>query len=449
MAHALFFLVGVMKERTYICIDLKSFYASVECVERGLDPMTTNLVVADPTRSDKTICLAVSPSMKALGVKNRCRVFEIPKSIEYIMAPPRLQKYIDYSAEIYGVYLNYISKDDIYVYSIDECFMDVTDYLKLYNKTPREMAVFLMDQITRAVGVRATAGIGTNLYLAKVALDITAKHSPDFIGELDEMSYRLKLWDHKPITDFWRVGRGTAKRLAKYGIYTMGDITLADEDLMYKVFGIDAELLIDHAWGYEPTTIKDIKSYKPKSNSLSRGQVLMRDYNFEEGKIIVKEMMELLSLEMVKKNVVTESVTMSVGYSNKMDVEPAHGTTSFEFPTNAGKLMVEHIAALYDRIVDDELPIRRVYINCNNIKEKTVEKQLNFFEAALEEDLEKENDMQVAINEIKQKFGKNAMFKGMDLEKAATTLERNLQIGGHKSGDEAVKGGPLKWKEPK
>ena len=425
-----------MKERVYLCIDLKSFYASVECVERGLDPMTTNLVVADPSRSDKTICLAVSPSMKALGVKNRCRVFEIPKSIDYIMAPPRLQKYIDYSAEIYGVYLNYISKDDIYVYSIDECFLDVTDYLKLYNKDPREMARFLMDEITKKVGVRATCGIGTNLYLAKVALDITAKHSPDFIGELDEISYREKLWDHKPITDFWRVGRGTAKRLAKYGIYTMGDITEADEDLMYKVFGIDAELLIDHAWGIEPTTIKDIKAYKPKTNSISRGQVLMRDYSFKEGKIIVKEMMELIALEMVKKNVVTESVTLQVGYSNKLEVEPAHGTISMEFPTNAGNIMVEKIAELYDRIMDDELPIRRVYINCNNIKEKTEEKQLNFFETAKEESLKKENEMQVAINNIKEKFGKNAMFKGMNLEEGATTLERNLQIGGHKSGNE-------------
>ena len=285
-----------MSEKAYLCIDLKSFYASVECVERGLDPMTTRLVVADPTRTDKTICLAVSPALKALGVKNRCRVFEIPKTIDYIMAPPRLQKYIDYSAEIYGIYLKYISKDDIYVYSIDECFMDITKYLKLYNKTPRKMAMFLMDEITREVGVRATAGIGTNLYLAKVALDITAKHAPDFIGELDEMSYRTKLWDHKPITDFWRIGPGTARRLAKYGIYTMGDITLADEDLLYKVFGIDAELLIDHAWGYEPTEIKHIKAHKPKTNSLSRGQVLMRDYKFDEGRLIVKEMMELLAL---------------------------------------------------------------------------------------------------------------------------------------------------------
>ena len=425
-----------MSEKAYLCIDLKSFYASVECVERGLDPMTTNLVVADPSRTDKTICLAVSPSLKALGVKNRCRVFEIPKAFDYIMAPPRLQKYIDYSAEIYGIYLRYISKDDIYVYSIDECFMDITKYLKLYNKTPREMAFFLMDQVTKEIGVRATAGIGTNLYLAKVALDITAKHSPDFIGELDEMSYRTLLWDHRPITDFWRVGPGTAKRLARYGIYTMGDIAQADEDLMYKVFGIDAELLIDHAWGYEPTEIKHIKAYKPKSNSLSRGQVLMRDYNFTEGKIIVKEMMELLALELVQKGLVTQSVTMDVGYTNKVDLDFAHGTQGFDFPTNAGNLMVEGIAELYDRIVDPDTPIRRVYLNCNNVKKYEEEKQLNFLEMAKEEDLGRERGMQTAINEIKAKFGKNAMFKGMDLEEGATTLERNLQIGGHKSGDE-------------
>ena len=425
-----------MSEKAYLCIDLKSFYASVECVERGLDPMTTRLVVADPSRSDKTICLAVSPALKALGVKNRCRVFEIPKSIDYIMAPPRLQKYIDYSAEIYGIYLKYISKDDIYVYSIDECFMDITKYLKLYNKTPREMAMFLMDEITKEVGVRATAGIGTNLYLAKIALDITAKHAPDFIGELDEMSYRTKLWDHKPITDFWRIGPGTARRLAKYGIYTMGDITLADEDLLYKVFGIDAELLIDHAWGYEPTEIKHIKAHKPKTNSLSRGQVLMRDYKFDEGRLIVKEMMELLALELVEKQLVTQSVTLDVGYTNQANMGMAHGTKNFNFATNAGNLMVEGIAELYDRIVDEDVPIRRVFINCNNVHKYEEEKQLNFLEMAREEDLSKERGMQTAINEIRTRFGKNAMFKGMDLEEAATTLERNMQIGGHKSGNE-------------
>jgi len=267
-------------------------------------------------------------------------------------------------------------------------------------------------------------------------LDITAKHAPDFIGELDEMSYRTKLWDHKPITDFWRIGPGTARRLAKYGIYTMGDITLADEDLLYKVFGIDAELLIDHAWGYEPTEIKHIKAYKPKSNSLSRGQVLMRDYKFDEGRLIVKEMMELLSLELVEKGLVTHSVTLDVGYSNQTAMGFAHGTHNFNFDTNAGNLMVEGIAELYDRIVDEETPIRRVYINCNNVHKYEEEKQLNFLEIAKEEELSKERGMQTAINEIRTRFGKNAMFKGMDLEEAATTLERNLQIGGHKSGNE-------------
>ena len=465
------------KNRTYLVIDLKSFYASVECVERGLDPMTTNLVVADPSRTDKTICLAVSPSMKALGVRNRCRVFEIPKNIDYIMAPPRLQKYIDYSAEIYGIYLKYISKDDIYVYSIDECFLDVTDYLRLYNKTPREMGRFLMDEVKRAVGVRATCGIGTNMYLAKIALDITAKHADDFIGELDEMSYRTKLWDHKPLTDFWRVGPGTAKRLAKYGIYTMREIAEADEDLMFRIFGIDAELLIDHAWGEEPTTIADIKAYRPKSSSLSRGQVLMRDYKFDEGRLIAKEMMEGLSLELVAKNLMTESVTMIVGYSNKEEVEPARGTWAFGHPVNTESVMVKAIAELYDRIVDPDIPVRRIMLDCNNIQEPPKERQMSLFDmgtgggpkgsagqgrgaatagdgrqdapkvsAANSEEAEaRDRDMQTAINEVKKRFGKNAMFKAMDLEEAATTLERNLQIGGHKSGSEAPEGkGPVK-----
>ena len=456
------------KNRTYLVIDLKSFYASVECVERGLDPMTTNLVVADPERSDKTICLAVSPSMKALGVRNRCRVFEIPRNIDYIMAPPRLQKYIDYSAEIYGIYLKYVSKDDIYVYSIDECFLDVTDYLKLYNKTPREFGKFLMDEVRREVGVRATCGIGTNMYLAKVALDITAKHADDFIGELDEMSYRTKLWDHRPLTDFWRIGPGTARRLAKYGIYTMREIAEADEDLMFRIFGIDAELLIDHAWGEEPTTIADIKAYRPKSSSLSRGQVLMRDYKFDEGRLIAKEMMEGLSLDLVAKNLMTESVTLIVGYSNKEDVEPARGTWAFGHPVNTESVMVRAVAELYDRIVDPDIPVRRIMLDCNDIKEPPKERQMSLFDmgpggaagagrpaaaavkagtagafsaadpagrTADEAAEDRDRDMQAAINEVKKRFGKNAMFKAMDLEEAATTLDRNLQIGGHKSGD--------------
>ncbi len=419
-----------MKEKVYLCIDLKSFYASVECVERGLDPMTTNLVVADPSRSEGTICLAVSPSMKALGVKNRCRVFEIPKSIDYIMAPPRLQKYIDYSAEIYGVYLNYISKDDIYVYSIDECFLDVTDYLKLYNKTPREMAVFLMGEITSQVGVRATCGIGTNLYLAKVALDITAKHSPDFIGELNEISYRETLWDHKPITDFWRVGRGTAKRLAKYGIYTMGDITEADEDLMYKVFGIDAELLIDHAWGRESVTMRDIKSYKSQTHSLTQGQVLMSDYSFETGLTIAKEMMDIMCLDMVDKGLVSKSFTLYVGYAGSAGIPMTRGTFSLDTETNASSVLIPKVADLYRQIVNPAYEIRRMFINCNNVVPEEY-MQYSFFMPA--ENLERDRKVQKAVLEIKNKFGKNAILKGLNFEEGATTRERNQQIGGHKA----------------
>lgn len=278
----------------YLVIDLKSFYASVECVERGLDPMTTNLVVADPERTDKTICLAVSPSMKALGVRNRCRVFEIPPDVDYIMAEPRMQKYIDYAADIYAIYLRYIAPKDIHVYSIDEAFLDITPYLERYHRTPREMALFLMGRISEEIGVRSTAGIGTNLYLAKIALDITAKHSPEFIGELTEESYREELWDHRPLTDFWRIGRGISDKLASRGIFTMRQLAMADEDMLYRLFGIDAELLIDHAWGRESTTIEDIKAYKPKVNSLSQGQVLMRNYDKDETRIIVREMMETM-----------------------------------------------------------------------------------------------------------------------------------------------------------
>lgn len=275
----------MQKDRTYVCIDLKSFYASVECRERGLDPMTTNLVVADPERSDKTICLAVSPAMKKLGVPGRCRVFEIPKGIEYIMAPPRMQLYIDYSAEIYAIYLKYISKEDIHVYSIDEVFMDVTDYLAMYQMSAKELSVRIMEDILEHTGITATAGIGTNLYLAKVALDITAKHVEDHIGILDEESYCKTLWNHKPLTDFWRIGKGIANRLEQSGIRRMGEIAHADEDMLYRMFGVDAELLIDHAWGRESTTMQDIKSYRPKTNSLSSGQVLECDYTFEKGKL--------------------------------------------------------------------------------------------------------------------------------------------------------------------
>lgn len=421
-----------MNQKSYLCIDLKSFYASIECVERGLDPMTANLVVADLARSEKTICLAITPAMKKLGIRNRCRIFEIPPNVKYIAAPPRMKKYIDYSADIYAIYLKYISKDDIHVYSIDEAFLDVTDYLELYHMTPRELGGRIMDDIYSTFGIRATCGIGTNLYLAKIALDITAKRNKDFIGELTEESYQKTLWNHKPLTDFWRIGPGTAKKLANYGIYTMGDIANANEEFLYRLLGVDAELLIDHAWGKEPTTIADIKSYHSKSNSLTSGQVLMRDYEFEEGKLIVKEMMDLLCLDMVDKNLMTKSITLHIGYSNQLHMNPAHGTVSLDEETNADRIILPAIASLYERIVNPNFPIRRVTLNCNNVIPEEYHQYSFFLDAA---ELERNRKMQKAVLEIKNKFGKNAILKGMNLEEGAMTRERNHQIGGHKSGE--------------
>lgn len=415
----------------FLCIDLKSFYASVECVERGLDPMTTNLVVADAERTDKTICLAITPSMKKLGIKNRCRVFEIPAGVDYIMATPRMQKYIDYASVIYGIYLKYIAKEDIHVYSIDEAFLDVTNYLSLYRMDARELGQCIMDDIYQTLGVRSTCGIGTNLYLAKVALDITAKHSADFIGCLDEERYRKTLWDYKPLTDFWRIGSGTARRLATYGITTMRGIAEADEDFLYKIFGIDAELLIDHAWGREPVTIADIKNYKPKNNCLTSGQVLMHDYPFEDGKLVVKEMTDLLCLDLVEKKLVTSSLTLHVGYSNALHREPAHGTTKLPVETNADSLIIPAMVQLYEKIVDRHTPIRRVNITCNRVIPEEY-RQYTFFEYPGE--LDRNRRMQEAVIHIKNKFGKNAILKGMNLQENATTRERNQKIGGHKSG---------------
>ncbi len=415
----------------FLCIDLKSFYASVECVERGLDPMTTNLVVADAERSDKTICLAITPSMKKLGIKNRCRVFEIPSGVDYIMAAPRMQKYIDYAAEIYSIYLKYISKDDIHVYSIDEAFLDVSKYLSLYQMDAEQLGQCIMDDIYKSLGVRSTCGIGTNLYLAKVALDITAKRAKDFIGYLDEDCYQKTLWDYKPLTDFWRLGNGTANRLANYGITTMRGITEADEDFLYKIFGIDAELLIDHAWGREPVTIADIKNYKPKNNCLSSGQVLMHDYNFEDGKLVVKEMTDLLCLDMVEKKLITSSLTLHIGYSNALHREPAHGTVKLPTETNSDSIIIPAMAELYKKIVDSHTPIRRITITCNRVIPEEY-RQYTFFEQPGE--LERNRRMQEAVIHIKNKFGKNAILKGMNLQKNATTRERNHQIGGHKSG---------------
>lgn len=421
-----------MGERIYLCIDLKSFYASVECIERGLDPMKTKLVVADPKRSEKTICLAISPAMKDLGIKNRCRVFEIPKQVKYITAPPRMKLYIDYSAEIYAIYLKYIAKEDIHVYSIDEAFLDVTDYLKMYQMSAHELAVKIMDDIRKEIGITATAGIGTNLYLAKVALDIMAKHTKDNIGYLDEEIYRKKLWNHRPLTDFWRVGPGTVKRLATMGILNMEDIAHAKEDVLYRMFGIDAELLIDHAWGRETTTIADIKAYRPQSTSVSSGQVLARDYNFEEFRLIVKEMTDALCLDMTDKGLVTESISLTVGYSNILHREPVRGSITMTICTNSYRAMIPYVMQLYERIVDPTLPIRRLTLSCNNVRDEAYEQYDLFTD---QKEVEREKKMQKAVLEIKKKFGKNALVRGMDLQEEGTTMERNRQIGGHRSGE--------------
>ena len=421
-----------MNDRTYVCIDLKSFYASVECRERGLDPLTTNLVVADPERSEKTICLAVSPSMRALGVPGICRVFEIPKQIEYIMAPPRMALYIEYAAEIYAIYLKYIAKEDIHVYSIDEVFLDVTDYLSMYQMTPRELGITIMDDIYKNMGITATCGIGTNLYLAKVALDITAKHVEDHIGELNEESYCKTLWKHKPITDFWRVGAGIAKRLESIGISTMGELAHADEEILYNLFGVDAELLIDHAWGRETTLMSDIKNYKAKSNSIGSGQVLGCDCDYEGGKLIVKEMVDLLCLELVEKGLVTDSITLHIGYNKRFEKKSAHGTITMTVTTSSAKQIRAYALQLYERIMDRYIPIHRFTVTFNNVIDE-VYQQYDLFTNL--EDVEKEHKLQKAMLDIKGKFGKNAILKGMNLQQGATTIERNRQIGGHKSGE--------------
>ena len=447
-------------ERSYVCIDLKSFYASVECVERGLDPMTTDLVVADPTRSDRTICLAVSPSLKAKGVPGRPRVFEIPKNFEYIMAPPRMHLYMEYAAAIYKVYLDYIAPEDMHVYSIDEVFFDVTAYLKRYGLDPKQMAELLMREVYERIGVRATAGVGPNLYLAKIAMDIIAKHADDFIGVLDEDEYKRQLWDHRPLTDFWRIGRATAKKFERIGITTMGGIArlaARDEDLFYRMFGIDAELLIDHAYGIETTEMSDIKGYKTKSNSLSHGQVLMRDYTNEEGLLIVKEMTEQLCHEMTETGKVTQNVSIAVGYSNALKVPMSGGSVSFSVMTDAASLIMPAVADLYDRITYHDYPVRRIFVNFNDIKSREADKQMTLFDladaeaieegktqgqkkkedeedpvAAMQAKLKRDTALQEAVNSIRNKYGKDAMFRGMDLESAATTRERNHQVGGHK-----------------
>ena len=420
-------------KRVYICIDLKSFYASVECVQRNLDPFRTNLVVADPTRSQSTICLAITPAMKKLGVKNRCRIHEIPAHIPYITAMPRMQLYIDYSAAIYEIYLSFVSAQDIHVYSIDECFIDVTDYLKLYNLSPKEMAVKMMEAVYEKTGITATAGVGDNLYLAKVAMDIVAKHVKDNIGILDEMAYRKSLWTHMPLTDFWRIGSGTARRLAGYGIYTMGDIadvSLHSEELLYRQFGIDAELLIDHAWGYEPCRMEDIKNYHAQIHSLSSGQVLMRNYNEEEGEVIVREMTELLVSDLVDKKLHTNSITLYLSYDHKLEEGSSRGSVNLGYPTNSGRKILAAVEKLYWSIVKTNTGIRRVNIICNKVT-KADYLQYDLFTDPIEE--EKEQQLQKAVLDIRKRYGKNAVLRGCNLYPCSNFRERNQQIGGHRA----------------
>ena len=421
------------EERSYICIDLKSFYASVECVDRGLDPMKVNLVVADPERSEKTICLAITPAMKALGIPNRCRLFQIPPHVKYEIATPRMQHYIDVSAEIYAIYLKYVAKEDIHVYSIDEVFMDVTDYLTMYRMSARELGQAIMDDVFATTKITASCGIGTNLYLAKIAMDITAKHAEDHIGFLDEETYRKTLWNHKPLTDFWRVGPGIQNRLQQYGMYTMGDVARMDENVLYKMFGVDAELLIDHAWGKEPVTMADIKVYRPSTNCLTSGQVLGCDYEYEKAKLVVKEMADMLCLDLVDKGLVTKSVTLYVGYSNAAKLDSSRGTVSLSSETSSARVIVSEVEKLYERIVVHKwAPVHRLNLSFNNVVEEAYMQYDLFVDPA---ERERERNMQKAMLDIKKKFGKNAILKGMNLEEGATARERNHQIGGHKSGE--------------
>ena len=417
-------------ERAYICIDLKSFFASVECVERGLDPMTARLVVADPERKSGTICLAVTPGMKALGVRNRCRVFEIPPGIDYITAPPRMRLYLEYSAKIYSIYLDYFSKDDIHVYSVDEVFIDVTGYLKTYKTTPLELARFLVSEVKERSGIPAAAGVGTNLYLSKIAMDILAKRSPDFIATLDEKTYREKLWRHEPLTDFWRIGPGTAERLEKLGVRTREGITRLPEDLLYKIFGVDAELLIDHAWGREPTLLSDIKSYKSKTHSITSGQVLMRDYTQDETEVIIREMVDLLSLDLLDRGCVTPHLSLMIGYSSKEGKAPSHGGVKIEPASESDLVLIPAALDLFRKIAVPGLLIRRINISFDDIYCPAF-RQANFFE---DDDAgERHRRLRKTVSELRHRFGGNAILKGTDFEEGATTRDRNKQIGGHKA----------------
>ena len=418
-------------QKYYLCIDLKTFYASVECVERKLDKFNTNLVVADPTRGKGAICLAISPKMKMLGVKNRCRIFEIPPTIKYIIAMPRMKKYIEYSANIYAIYLKYFSKEDIHVYSIDEAFMDVTNYLKLYKVNPIQLAQIIIKDIFKTYGITGTAGIGTNMYLAKIALDITAKHNPNNIGYLDEEKYKKELWHHKPLSDFWQIGKGIEKRLNKMRIFDMYDIAHKDPKKLYKEFGINAEYLIDHSWGKESCTIADIKTYTPKTNSITNSQVLFEDYPFEKARLVLKEMIELGSLRLIENNLLTNSIGLYIGYSKDI-IKSTGGTRKLINYTNVYSELLKEFLNIYDKTTNRNIAIRRIGINFSNTI-KTENVQLSLF--TNQEKIDQERKLELTICNIKSKMGKNAIIRGMNLEEGATTIVRNKLIGGHNSGE--------------
>ena len=413
--------------KAYLCIDLKTFFASVECVERKLDPFAVNLVVADPSRGKGALCLAVSPKMKEQGVHNRCRIFEIPDNISYITAMPRMNLYMQYSADIYGIYLKYISREDIHVYSIDEAFLDVSEYLQMYSVSAKELARMILQDIYTTTGITATVGIGTNLYLAKIALDITAKHAKDNMGILDEQLYREKLWHHKPVSDFWQVGRGISKRLEKYSVADMYDIAHMDERILYREFGVNAEYLIDHAWGREPTTIKEIKAYKSKSNSLSNSQILFEDYNYEEALLVLKEMVELNVQNLVESHRVTDHIGLYIGYSAR-NVKATGGSRKLSNVTNSYAYLRNAFIELYRETVNRQELVHMLSISFGNVVDEMYETYDLFTDFNA---LEKEKKLQLTLLNIKHKFGKNAVIKGMNLLNKATAISRNKLVGGH------------------
>lgn len=413
--------------KAYLCIDLKTFFASVECVERKLDPFAVDLVVADPSRGKGALCLAVSPKMKEQGVHNRCRIFEIPDNISYITAMPRMNLYMQYSADIYGIYLKYISREDIHVYSIDEAFLDVSEYLQMYSVSAKELARMILQDIYTTTGITATVGIGTNLYLAKIALDITAKHAKDNMGILDEQLYRETLWHHKPVSDFWQVGRGISKRLEKYSVADMYDIAHMDERILYREFGVNAEYLIDHAWGREPTTIKEIKAYKSKSNSLSNSQILFEDYNYEEALLVLKEMVELNVQNLVESHRVTDHIGLYIGYSAR-NVKATGGSRKLSNVTNSYAYLRNAFIELYRETVNRQELVHMLSISFGNVVDEMYETYDLFTDFNA---LEKEKKLQLTLLNIKHKFGKNAVIKGMNLLNKATAISRNKLVGGH------------------